>query len=79
MRFTGHVCFFDRNGKTLLDEVGGGKGKEFKPYTVPNREIGADSRITDEQRHGWTWTATFESPDDGLSSASVSIRAKNST
>lgn len=61
---TGHVCFFDRNGKTLLDEVGGGKGKEFKPYTVPNREIGADSRLTDEQRHGWTWTATFESPDD---------------
>ena len=62
--FTGHVCFFDRNGKTLLDEVGGGKGKEFKPYTVPQREIGADSRLTDEQKHGWTWTATFESPDD---------------
>ena len=61
---TGHVCFFDRNGKTLLDEVGGGKGKEFKPYTVPQREIGADSRLTDDQRHGWTWTATFESPDD---------------
>ena len=36
---TGHVCFFDRNGKTLLDEVGGGKGKEFKPDTVPQREI----------------------------------------
>ena len=61
---TGHVKFFDNSGKLLLDEVADGKGKVFKPYTVPEREIGVDSHLTEAQKHGWTWTATFESPDD---------------
>ena len=61
---TGHVKFFDNSGKLLLDEIADGKGKVFKPYTVPEREIGVDSHLTEAQKHGWTWTATFESPDD---------------
>lgn len=60
----GRVKFTDKNGKVLLNEAADGKGKTFKPYYVPDREIGVDSHLTEAQRHGWTWTATFDSPDD---------------
>ena len=60
----GSVKFMDKEGKVLLNEVADGRGKVFKPYYVPDREIGADSHLTEAQRHGWTWTATFQSPDD---------------
>ena len=60
----GRVKFMDKEGKVLLNEVADGRGKVFKPYYVPDREIGADSHLTEAQRHGWTWTATFQSPDD---------------
>lgn len=60
---TGHVEFLDKSGRVLLNELPDGRGKMFKPFYVPDKEIGADSRLTEEQRHGWTWTATFDSPD----------------
>lgn len=59
----GRVKFMDKDGKVLLNEVADGKGKVFKPYYVPDREIGTGSHLTEAQRHGWTWTATFQSPD----------------
>ena len=61
---TGRVEFFDKNHKSLLSELPDGKGKTFKPYYVPDREIGVDSRLSEAQRHGWTWHAEFASPDD---------------
>ena len=61
---SGRIKFTDKNGKVLLNEAANGKGKVFKPYYVPDREIGTDSHLTEAQRHGWTWTATFDSPDN---------------
>lgn len=61
---SGRVTFFDTNGNVLLNEIADGKGKVFKPYRVPDREIGTDSHLTEAQCNGWTWTATFDSPDD---------------
>lgn len=61
---TGHVEFADKEGNVLLNELSGGRGKEFKPFYVPDREIGADGHLTEDQRNGWTWTATFDSPAD---------------
>ena len=58
-KVTGKIEFFDATGKSLLKEA----GKSFKPFTVPEREIGAGS-LTDEQRNGLTWHAVFDSPDD---------------
>lgn len=60
---TGRVSFYDASGKLLLSEAAEG-GKTFKPFTVPEREIGADSRLTEEQKKGWTWRALFDSPED---------------
>ncbi len=60
----GRVEFFDKNHKSLLSELPDGKGKTFKAYTVPEREIGVDSRLSEDKRHGWTWHAEFASPDD---------------
>lgn len=60
---TGHVAFLDAKGKTILSEDKN-HGKTFTPYTVPEREIGADSKLTDAQKHGWSWRALFDSPDD---------------
>ena len=60
----GRVEFYDTSGKKqyLAESTRGGKA--FKRFRVPDREIGADGRITEEQRLGWTWNATFQSPDD---------------
>lgn len=60
---TGEVSFRDPSGKVLLAETAG-RGKTFKPFTVPDREIGADGRLTELQKHGWTWRALFDSPAD---------------
>lgn len=35
----GRVKFMDKEGKVLLNEVADGRGKVFKPYYVPDREI----------------------------------------
>ncbi len=60
---TGEVTFRDPAGKVLLAETAG-RGKTFKPFTVPDREIGADGHLAEAQRHGWTWRALFDSPAD---------------
>jgi alpha-D-xyloside xylohydrolase len=56
---TGRVEFFDANGKSLLKEAK--DGKQFKPYRVPDREIGVDvAKVPEEQRHGLTWRLLFD-------------------
>ena len=58
---TGHVAFYDAKGKLLLNESK--NGMTFKRYTVPTADIGVGT-LTDQQRNGWSWHATFESPAD---------------
>ena len=61
---TGRVTFFDANGKELLKEAEEG-GKTFKPFRVPDREIGVDvAKVPEAQRNGLTWRILFDSPDD---------------
>ena len=60
---TGRITFYDANGKQLLKEAEG--GKTFKPFRVPDREIGVDvANVPEEQRHGLTWRLLFDSPDE---------------
>ncbi|MDE7456222.1 MAG: DUF5110 domain-containing protein [Prevotella sp.] len=60
---TGAVTFYDGNGHKLLKEAR--NGKTFKPFRVPDREIGVDvAKVPEEQRHGLTWRALFDSPRD---------------
>ena len=59
---TGRVTFYDKAGRILLNETKE-KGKTFKSFTVPDREIGVGS-LSDVQRNGWTWQTLFDSPDD---------------
>ena len=61
---TGRVTFFDADGKRLLSEAKVG-GKTFKPFRVPDREIGVDvAKVPEEQLGGLTWRLLFDSPDD---------------
>ncbi|MBM6993439.1 MAG: DUF5110 domain-containing protein [Prevotella sp.] len=60
----GRVRFLDATGKTAFLNETAQNGKTFKRFRVPDREIGADSRVTEQQRMGWTWNATFDSPAD---------------
>jgi len=61
---TGQITFYDLKGNVLLNEVAQG-GKTFKPFTVPDREIGVDiAKVPEEQKHGWSWRALFDSPDN---------------
>ena len=61
---TGQITFYDLKGNVLLNEVAQG-GKTFKPFTVPDREIGVDiAKVPEEQKHGWSWRTLFESPDN---------------
>ena len=61
---TGRICFYDLDGRVLLSEVTQG-GKTFKPFTVPDREIGVDlAKVPEAQKHGWSWRALFDSPDN---------------
>ena len=60
---TGAVMFFDAHGKLLLKEAK--RGKTFKPFRVPDREIGTDvAKVPEQQRIGLTWRMLFESPKD---------------
>ena len=61
---TGEVTFFDADGKQLLKEAK--DGKQFKDFTVPEREYGLKGgpAITEEMKHGLTWQMKFDSPDD---------------
>lgn len=61
---TGRVTFYDREGKQLLREAEHG-GKTFRPFRVPDREIGVDvARVPEAQRNGLSWRMLFDSPDD---------------
>ena len=58
---TGAVTFYDANGKQLLKEAE--DGKNFKPFRVPDREIGVDvAKVPEAQRNGLTWHLLFDSP-----------------
>ena len=61
---TGQITFYDLKDQVLLKEVAQG-GKTFKPFTVPDREIGVDiAKVPEAQKHGWSWCALFDSPDN---------------
>ena len=61
---TGQITFYDLKDQVLLKEVAHG-GKTFKPFTVPDREIGVDiAKVPEAQKHGWSWRALFDSPDN---------------
>ena len=58
---SGRVEFFDKDGKSLLKEAE--EGKTFKPFRVPDREIGVDvAKVPEAQRNGLTWRMLFDSP-----------------
>ena len=58
---TGRITFLDANGIQLLKEAE--QGKTFKPFRVPDREIGVDvAKVPEEQRNGLTWRLLFDSP-----------------
>jgi len=60
---SGKVEFFDANGNSLLKEAK--NGKTFRPFRVPDREIGVDiAKVSDEQKNGLSWRMLFESPND---------------
>ncbi|SEW11516.1 alpha-D-xyloside xylohydrolase [Prevotella sp. khp7] len=61
---TGEISFFDAAGKALLREAK--DGKQFWPFTVPERELGMKTgySVPEEQKHGLTWQMKFDSPDD---------------
>ena len=61
---TGHITFYDLKDRVLLNEVAQG-GKTFKPFTVPDHEMGVDiAKVPEAQKHGWSWRALFDSPDN---------------
>ena len=61
---TGQITFYDLKDHVLLNEVAQG-GKTFKPFTVPDREIGVGiAKVPESQKHGWSWRALFDSPDN---------------
>ena len=61
---TGEITFFDAAGHQLLKEAK--DGKQFKDFTVPEREYGlkGGTPITESMKHGLTWQMKFDSPDD---------------
>ena len=60
---TGRVVFYDASGRQLLAEDEQ-QGKTLKPYTVPEREIGVDSRLLPEQKRGYSWRLLFDNQPD---------------
>ena len=76
----GRIKFTDANGKVLATEAVG--GKSFKPFKVPEREIGVGT-LTEEQSRGLTWTLKFENQDEALyglgqhQSGELNMKGKN--
>ncbi len=59
----GRISFFDANGKQLLREAE--NGKTFKPFRVPERELGVVQReLSEQERNGLTWRLLFEPQPD---------------
>ena len=62
---TGGVTFYDGNGKLLLKESK--NGKTFKPFRVPDREIGVDmAKVPEAQRNGLSWRLLFDSKKEAI-------------
>ena len=56
---TGQVMFYDAAGKLIIREAE--NGKTFKPFRVPDREIGVDiAKVPEEQRNGLSWHLLFD-------------------
>ncbi len=56
---TGQVLFYDATGKKIIGEAE--QGKTFKPFRVPDREIGVDiDKVPEEQRNGLSWRLLFD-------------------
>ena len=56
---TGQVLFYDAAGKQIIKEAE--NGKTFKPFRVPDREIGVDiAKVPEEQRNGLSWHLLFD-------------------
>ena len=56
---TGQVLFYDAAGKMIIREAE--QGKTFKPFRVPDREIGVDVvKVPEEQRNGLSWHLLFD-------------------
>ena len=76
----GRIKFTDEGGKVLAAEAVG--GKSFKPFKVPEREIGVGT-LTDDQSKGLTWTLKFENQDEALyglgqhQSGELNMKGKN--
>jgi len=60
-RQSGRIEFF-KDGKVVLAETQT-DGKTFKPFVVPEREIGVGT-LSNKERNGWSWHLQFDSPDD---------------
>ena len=62
---TGRVTFYDADGKQLLKEAE--NGKTFKPFRVPDREIGVDmAKVPEAQRNGLSWRLLFDSKKEAI-------------
>jgi len=62
---TGGITFYDANGKVLLKESK--NGKTFKPFRVPDREIGVDvAKVPEAQRNGLSWRLLFDSKKEAI-------------
>ena len=62
---TGGITFYDANGKVLLKEAK--NGKTFKPFRVPDREIGVDmAKVPEAQRNGLSWRLLFDSKKEAI-------------
>ena len=56
---TGQVLFYDAAGKLIIKEAE--QGKTFKPFRVPDREIGVDiDKVPEAQRNGLSWHLQFD-------------------
>ena len=62
---TGQVLFYDAAGKMIIREAE--QGKTFKPFRVPDREIGVDVvKVPEEQRNGLSWHLLFDGTPGNL-------------
>ena len=61
---SGDVAFFDAQGKKLIQEEK--NGKQFKPFRVPERELGVPQRqLSEKELNGLTWHLQFQ-PEQAL-------------
>ena len=62
---TGQVMFYDAAGKMIIREAE--QGKTFKPFRVPDREIGVDVvKVPEKQRNGLSWHLLFDGTPGNL-------------